>query len=152
MGKKEYCALKIDMQKTYDRVERTFIQLLMEKMGFVSKCIGWVMQCVSSVSYRLCINGKNSDIIFLERGIRQGDPLSPYLFILVADVLSRMVGDVVERGEIKPLKITRYCPALSHLFFADDSLFFMEASVENVGKIKRIIEDYCLATGQAVNC
>lgn len=105
----------------------------MEKMGFGSKWTGSVMQCVSSVSYRLCINGKKSDIIFPERGIRQGDPLSPYLFILIADVLSRMVGDAVEREETKPLKITRYCPALSHLFFADDSLFFVEVSVENVG-------------------
>lgn len=109
------------------------------------------MECVTSASYRLMINGKRFEVIKPGRGLKWGDPLSPYLFIFVSDVLSRLVTDVVAKKDISPLRMTRSYPALSHMFFVDDSLFFLEATERNIMRIKNIIEAYCRANGQAVN-
>lgn len=85
------------------------------------------------------------------RGLRQGDPLSPYLFILIADVFSRPLSNAVQNGSVKALKMSRSCPLLSHLFFANDAMIFMEATEENVAAVLGVIADYCRASGQEVN-
>ena len=69
---------------------------VMRKMGFDERWVKWIMECISSVSYKIIVNGKNSNTIFPSRGLRQGDPLSPYLFLFVMDVLSRMLNKAIE--------------------------------------------------------
>ncbi|KAF7812835.1 TMV resistance protein N-like [Senna tora] len=81
------------------------------------------------------------------RGLRQGDPLSPYLFIIVADTLSHLVLKFVESGSLKGIKLARACPIIFHCFFADDALFFLRASPENCELMRNIILDYCYASG-----
>ena len=102
----------------------------MVKLGFHERWISLVMRCVSSVTYSIRINGKPRVHIVPTRGIRQGDPLSPYLFMLCAEGLSSLIRRAVENGDMEGLAVSRGGPRLSHLFFADDSLIFCKASMD----------------------
>lgn len=84
-------ALKLDKAKAYDRVEWCFVQQIMECLGFAPKFISLILDCISSVSYSIICQGNISGHITPERGIRQGDPLSPYLFLLCAEGFSHLI-------------------------------------------------------------
>lgn len=144
-------ALKLDMAKTYDRVEWSFLRAVMVKMGFVELWINRVMHCVSSVSFSVLINGIPSGEIIPERGLRQRDPLSPYLFILCAEVLSGLLSKAVAHGSLHGIKVASSAPTISHLLFTDDSIIFLKANAEEVLTIKNILKVYELTSGQMVN-
>ncbi|KAF7833093.1 reverse transcriptase [Senna tora] len=150
-GKRYDFALKTDMNKVYDRLEWDFLREVLMKFDFDIRWVNIIMGCVSSVSFNLLLSGKKVSKFRPGRGVRQGDPLSPYLFIIVAEVLSLMVSHHVKAGLLKGVKLARYGPVLSHCFFADDALFFMRACKEECVVLKGIIADYCLASGQEVN-
>ena len=150
-SKKAEMGIKIDMQKAYDRVEWDFLEATLIKMGFCSKWTSMVMKCVQSVSFSVGINGKQGSFFQPSRGLRQGDPLSLYLFLLVSEVLSINVTNAVSTGKLGCIKLSRNCPGLSHLFFADDSLFFIKAEARNCTVLRDIIDQYCRASGQIIN-
>jgi hypothetical protein len=103
------------------------------------------------VGYQVRFNGNLLDSFSPSRGLRQGDTLSPFLFLFVADALSTLLQKEVNENAIEPVKICRRAPGVSHLLFADDSLLFFKANGEQVLKIKEILETYATSTGQLIN-
>ena len=123
-SKKGTMALKLDMSKAYDRVEWVYLEKIMEQLGFNQCWRRLIMRCVTTVSYSFRINGKVYGSVQPSRGIRHGDPLSLYLFLIVAESLSSQIRKSVEVGTLEGVAVCRGGPKLSHFFFADDSLIF----------------------------
>jgi hypothetical protein len=146
-----YMGIKLDMSKAYDRVEWSFLEAVMRKMDFSEAWINLTMGCVSSVSYAILVNGQPSDIIKPSRGIRQGDPLSPFLFLLCAEALSALLSRAVERGVLTGVPTSKKGPRLSHLFFADDSLIFCKANSVEWRRLTKLLDKYEAASGQKLN-
>ena len=109
------------------------------------------MQCVTTVSYSIRINGVPRGNIFPSRSISQGDPLSPYLFILCAEGLSPLIKSSVTNGILEGVAVCHGGPKLSHLFFADDSLIFCKAFLEECDALQQILKVYKNALGQQLN-
>nr|GEZ24877.1 reverse transcriptase [Tanacetum cinerariifolium] len=150
-GNQRLMALKLDFNKAFDRVEWDFLAATLKKMGFVDRWCQWILACLTSYELEFLINGESISNIQPTRGIRQGDPLSPYLFIIIADVLSRMVSKAVDNSLVSGIKMARTCPIISHKFFADDSLFFLKANRAECQNLVNILARYCSASGQNIN-
>ena len=150
-GKEGYMAVKLDMNKAFDRVEWVFIKKVMEKLGFCSKWVNLIMQCITSVSYSVLINGAAHGNITPSRGLCQGDPLSPSLFLLCAEGLSAIIHKVARNHSLNGISISRNCPNITHLFFMDDSILFCKAKPEECQELKQIFRRYEDASGQKIN-
>lgn len=121
--------LKLDMCKVYDRLEWGFLRRTMEKMGFCEKWVSLMMYCIRTVSYSILVNGEPNGDIRPSRGIRQGDPLSPYLFLLCSGGLNRLIQKVVNDDLIQGFSLCRVGPRITHLFFENDSLLLCHANM-----------------------
>jgi len=116
--------VKLDMTKAYDRVEWRFLEAVMIKMGFADRWVNLVMKCVTTVSYSVVVNGSPVGNIKPSRGIRQGDPISPYLFLICDEGLSALINRAEQASIISGVPTSPKGPEISHLFFADDSILF----------------------------
>ena len=111
-GKKGSVALKLDISKAYDRISWRYLEVVMRRMGFVSHFIDMIMLCVTTVQYRVPINGELVGPISPGRGLRQGDPLSPYLFIICSEGLSALLKEAEARGDFHGCRISRGAPCI----------------------------------------
>lgn len=120
----------------------------MKKMGFNYSWVSWIFQCNSTVRYSILINGKATDSFIPPRGIRQGNPISPYLFLFVSDVLSKLFEGALAANQILGYRINRHCPTLTYLLFVDDTIIFRSATMEEATHIKHLLDEYNTAFGQ----
>lgn len=150
-GKKHgIVALKLDVSKAYDRVEWKFLQCTLEKIGFSSKFVRLIMRCITTPSFSVLINGVAKGLIKPQRGLRQGCPLSPYLFILCAEVFSNLLSQAEMNKHIHGIKFGKEL-SITHLLFADDSLIFVRATKEDCWSLKGVFDCYTNASGQIFN-
>ena len=123
----------------------------MKKMGFCEAWVKLMMGCISIATYSILINGEPQGNIVPTRELRQGDPLSPYLFLLCTKAFYGLLKKVEDMGEIKGVSISRNGPKLTHLLFADDSLIFCRAQDNDCQKLLEILNTYERASGQQIN-
>ena len=130
------------MSKAYDRVKWEYLERLMSRMGFCDRWINLIMICVKTVTYSILVNGEPQGLIQPIRGIRQGDPLSPFLFLLCTEGLHGLIKKATADGDIRGFSICRQGPKLTHLFFVDDSLLFCRANSMECEKIFELLDLY----------
>ena len=124
---------KLDIEKAYNHVHWGSLLYLLKRMGFGTKWCRWIETCISSVQFSVLVNGSPEGFFRNSRGIRQGDPLSPLLFFLVMEVLSRMLRKVETEGLIRGFSAGGNAHEglrISHLLFADDTILFCNADPE----------------------
>ena len=144
-------AVKTDISKAYDRLEWTFIRTVLERLGFCSTWVLWMMQCITTVSYSFLLNDEVVGRVIPERGIRQGDPLSPYIFIICGEVLSGLCKKAQDSGQLPGLRIARNSPKINHLLFANDTMFFTNSDSHSCSSLVDILQKYESASGQMIN-
>ena len=143
--------LKLDVSKAYDRMEWPFLQGVMQRLSFPETWIERVMSCVTTTSFFVLVNGRPFGNVLPSKGIRQGDPLSPYLFLLCTKGFTSLL-DRAEIGRtLHGVSISRNAPKITNLLFADDSLIFSRASSAEINSIVEILQVYAKASGQCIN-
>ena len=126
---------KLDVEKAFDHVNWSFLLQMLERSGFPAKWRQWIFFCLSSVRFSILINGSPCGFFGSSKGLRQGDPLSPLLFVLVMEALGRMLDKTIHEGRMSGLSVGNLegrSMAVSHLLFVDDTLIFCEADLDQI--------------------
>jgi hypothetical protein len=145
---------KLDMEKADDHIDWNFLLYLLRRCGFGERWCSWIKHCISPVRFSVLINGVPSGFFGSSRGVHQGDPLSPFLFVLVMEVFSRMLGAFITRGLILGFtvgssKLNRV--NVSHLLFADDTLVFCGANESQIRHVGALLVCFEVVAGLKVN-
>ena len=149
-GKNFTCAVKLDMMKAYDRVEWHYLEAILLKLGFSIGLVRLILKCVSSVRFSVRVNGELLPFFTPTRGLRQGDPMSPFLFLLCSEGFSSLLkyfGGHIDRV----IRVSFRAPWVNHLLFADDCLIFLGANIQSATRLNDILLIYGEASGQRVN-
>ncbi|KAL0000485.1 hypothetical protein SO802_014266 [Lithocarpus litseifolius] len=144
-------AIKLDLQKAYDRVNWKFIQSILLHLGFNDTFTNWIIACVSSVTFEIMVNGGKTEKFKPSRGLRQGDPLSSYLFILGQEVLSRLLEKELVNKNFSGIKASQRGPTITHVMYADDIVLFSKAGIKDAHCLVRVLNKYCRWSGQKIN-
>ena len=139
------------MSKAYDKAKWMFLQSVMLKMEFRVNWVNLVIGYLKTVALSFVINGEPCGWVQLRTGLRQYDPILPYLFLFCVEALSHLIIKAAETGWISGHKVYYLAPSISHLLFADDSLIFCKVNRDQVMVVKEILSDYECALGQQVN-
>ncbi|XP_061998871.1 uncharacterized protein LOC133716160 [Rosa rugosa] len=150
-GKKGFLVWKIDLSKAYDKLNWSFINQVLYELQIPNQLTKLIMHCITSPSFQVILNGDLSDKFSAGRGVRQGDPLSPYIFVLCMEKLSHLIHSATEVGQWKPIQSSQSRPLVSHLFFADDIILFAEAFTTQAKVLKKCMDLFCSLSGQTVN-
>lgn len=144
-------AIKVDLEKAYDRLRWDFIEDTLVDLGIPSGIIRVIMNCVSSSSMQLLWNGSPTKVFRPSRGMRQGCPLPPYHFVLCMERLGHSITAAIEANEWTPISLVKHGRHISHLFFADDLMLFCKANVDNVRTVKKVLEEFSICSGHRVS-
>ncbi|GJZ23441.1 hypothetical protein Tco_0560900 [Tanacetum coccineum] len=141
------CAFKVDIQKAYDTVDWEFLRVIIIGFGFHARMVSWIMECVATTSFSISINGSLHGYFKGKRGLHQGDPLSPYLFTLIMEVLTFMLHRNVRKDS--SFTYHRQCSKLEliNLCFADDLFLFAHGDVNSAWVIKEALDEFKDASG-----
>ncbi|KAL0439808.1 UNVERIFIED_CONTAM: LINE-1 retrotransposable element O protein [Sesamum latifolium] len=145
------CAMKVDLRKAYDTVEWDFLIATLQLFGFPNSFIKWIEECVTTSSFSVCLNGSVHGFFGGARGLRQGDPMSPYLFVLVMEVLSMILQQLIEQDEEFTFHWKCRDIGLFQLSFADDLLLFSSADESSVGLFQRGLQIFAGLSGLCAN-
>jgi hypothetical protein len=149
--KKGYVAFKLNLEKAFDNVNWDFLKSCLHDFGFPDATTRLIMHCVTSSNFSLLWNGNKMPPFKPTHGLRQGDPLSPYLFILCMEKLSTAINDAVHQGTWTPIHISDNGPRLSQLLFADDVLLFTTAKNSQLRFISDLFDRFSRASGLKIN-
>jgi len=143
--------LKLDMAKAYDRVEWEFLLKVLQSFGFSPVVCGLIRECITTPWYSILMNGTTKGFFKGGRGLRQGDPLSPYLFIILQEVLSRLIKEKVAEKSFRHFSQPRGTILVSHLMYADDVVVFTNGGCRSIRCILNILNTYEKWSGQLIN-
>jgi hypothetical protein len=149
--RKQCLIFKVDFEKAYDSVDWGFLEYMLRRFGFSEVWIGWIRACVFGGNLSVLINGSLTREISIQRGLKQGDPLAPFLFLLVAEGFGGAMKRAGDLGLFKGFDIGGDGPSISHLQYADDTICIGDASVENLWSLKAILRGFERASGLKVN-
>ncbi|XP_071712198.1 uncharacterized protein [Rutidosis leptorrhynchoides] len=142
---------KVDFEKAFDTLNWEFLIEIMRIMGFGSKWRKWILTCFKSTSISIFVNGSPTSEFGLERGVRQGDPLSPFLFILATEGLNVLTKNAVAKKMFSGVEVGADKVVISHLQYADDTIFFGTWSESNVRSLLNLLKCFELTTGLKIN-
>lgn len=131
---------KFDLSKAYDKLNWCFIEQVLWELMIPPLLAKLIMSCVTSASFQVIFNGDLSNKFSSGSGIRQGDPISPYIFVLCMEKLSHIIQSAIDVGQWKPIRSSQVGPMVSHIFFADDIILFVEASTGQTKVLKKLYE------------
>ena len=143
--------IKLDMKNAFDRVKISFLYQVLKAFGFIADFVHLIKACTDKPWISPLVNGR--PIVFFQatRGLRQGCPLSPFLYILMVEVLSRKLSIEMVVGSLPGIKIARGVDPLNHALFVDDSLLLGGASLIIARAFKVILQNFCVTTGTLIN-
>jgi len=144
-------AFKVDMAKVFDTLEWRFLLKVLKSFGFNDRFCSWINTILHSATLSILVNGKQNGYFHCKRGVRQGDPLSPLIFCIVEDVLSRNISKLVEQGKLELIKGTRYVQVPSHSLYADDIMIFCKGKISSIQALMQLFQSYVAASGQFIN-
>lgn len=150
-GNSGQMALKLDIEKAFDSIEWKFLLKILSLLGFHHSWVHWIRQCITTTSFSILLNGASYGKFSFYRGIKHGDSLSLFLFILGSEILSKLILREEHLGSLHGIKISRLSPSISHLFFADDVMIFSRANVQEASVILKCLTTHSLWVGQCIN-
>jgi hypothetical protein len=148
---KDCLIFKVDFEKAYDSMDWSFLDYMLGRFGFCDKWREWIRACVFTGSMSVLVNGSATEEINIQRGLKQGDPLAPFLFLLVAEGLGGLMKKAVDLNRFKGFAVGSNGVNVSHLQYADDTLCIGEASIDNLWTLKAILRAFELVSGLKVN-
>ena len=144
-------AIKIEFEKAYDRIRWDFIKETLLMMQLPVKLVEVILSCVSTCSMSVLWNGTPLEPFRPTQGIREGDPLSPYLFVMCMEWLVHRIDWEVSQHRWEPIPVCRHGPKILNLLFADDLVLFAEATTDQARIISQCLEEFCAKSGQKIN-
>lgn len=133
-GRDGYMVVKIDLGKAYDHLEWSFIRMVLAHFGLPQNIINLIMSCISTTSIAIFFNGSKLDPFQPSRGIRQGDPISPYIFLLCMEFLGAQITAMCEEKRWDMIKASKNGPSFSHVFFANN-LCYLQRQTPKIAKL-----------------
>ena len=149
-SRRRFLLLKLDFEKAFDSIQHEAILRILVAKGFDSKWITWIQQLLTSATSSILLNGVPGSHFKCKCGVKQGDPISPLLFVIAADLLQTMINDLLLRGQLD-LPLPTHDPFYPVVQYADDTLLFVNADLAQLEALKTVLNSFSLATGLQIN-